>query len=214
MSGRRLRAALIAAGILGYALLEHASNRPGAPPLLGAVLAISPPAIALLVVAARSPWRALTLPALLTAAVLLWAPARPLLERRFSALYLAQQCALYLTLAVVFGSSLLPGREPLCTVCARLVHPQLPPSAHRYTRALTVAWTLFFVLVVGVSVTLYLFAPRMVWSMFVNFLVLPLIGLMFAVEYALRARHVPELPRVSPLAAVRAYLAQRQHPAR
>jgi uncharacterized membrane protein len=54
---------------------------------------------------------------------------------------------------------------------------------------------------------LYAFATLRLWSLFANFCVLPLIGLMFAVEYAIRRRVLPQVPRRGILAAVRVYFA-------
>jgi len=53
----------------------------------------------------------------------------------------------------------------------------------------------------------FMFAPLRIWSLFANFCVLPLIGLMFIAEYAVRRRALPQLPRRGILAAVRVYFA-------
>src|SRR5262249_58781310 len=47
-------------------------------------------------------------------------------------------------LCVLFGLTLRRGHEPLITRFARLEHDVLPPQVERYTRRLTVLWTLFF----------------------------------------------------------------------
>ena len=55
-----------------------------------------------------------------------------------------------------------------------------------------------------------LFTPLRIWSLFANFCVLPVIGLMFVAEYAVRRRVLPQVPRRGILAAVRVYFAK--HP--
>jgi uncharacterized membrane protein len=76
-----------------------------------------------------------------------------------------------------------------------------------YTRRVTAAWALFFVLITAATISLFAFAPLRTWSLFANFCVPPLIGLMFAVEYAVRRRALPQAPRRGILAAVRVYFA-------
>ncbi|MGH8255356.1 MAG: hypothetical protein ACRET0_04015 [Steroidobacteraceae bacterium] len=207
MTAGRLRAILLAALILGYSLLEHYTNVAAAPPGLGAALAIAPLLAALLLLAHRTrwPWLAPLVAAL--AAVALLVPVWQQLEHGFSWIYLLQQCGTYLLLAATFGRSLLPGRVPLCSRWAAMIHGSLSAEHERYARAVTTAWTAFFVLIVVLSAALYAFAPRSAWSLFSNFLVLPLAALMFAGEYAVRRLRLPSMPRVSVAQTMRVYLA-------
>jgi uncharacterized membrane protein len=62
-------------------------------------------------------------------------------------------------------------------------------------------------LITAATLILFLFAPLRLWSLFANFCVLPLIGLMFVAEYAVRRRALPQVPRRGILAAVRVYFA-------
>src|SRR6185436_6251882 len=59
------------------------------------------------------------------------------------ALPLLTQLAICMGLMWLFGRTLLPGREPLVTFIARLVHGPLPAPIMRYTRNVTRAWTAF-----------------------------------------------------------------------
>ncbi len=206
MTAQRLRALVLAALILAYALLEHYTNVEAAPIGLGAALAVAPLLGALLLLAHRTRWPWLA-PALATlAAAALLVPLWRQLEHNFSWVYLLQQCGTYLLLAATFGRSLLPGRVPLCSRWAAMIHGSLSAEHGRYTRAVTAAWTVFFALIVVLSATLYAAAPRTTWSLFSNFLVLPLAVLMFAGEYALRRRR-PSMPRASLAQTLRVYLA-------
>ena len=209
MSARRSRPFLIATLVLGYALLEHYSNGPSAPRLLGALLAVAPPMLAVALAVSRGPKARLFVPASLLGMLALLLPLWPVLERHFTRVYLLQQCGIYLSLAVAFGVSLLPGRVPLCTRWAHQAHGGLSAEALRYTRAVTAAWTLFFMAIVALSATLYAAAPRLVWSAFSNFVVLPLIAVMFALEQLVRRRQLPSMVHIGVVDTLRLFLNDR-----
>src|SRR5258708_63867 len=97
-----------------------------------------------------------------------------------------------------------------CTEVGDSVHGSLTREEVRYARRVTAAWAVFFILITGATFGLFLFAPLRIWSLFANFCVLPLIGLMFVAEYAVRRRALPQVPRRGILAAVRVYFAK--HP--
>lgn len=108
--------------------------------------------------------------------------------------------SIYAALLAGFAFTLRPGREPLITAMARRMHG-LTPEMARYTRKVTIAWSLFFAAQLTLSVLLFCFAPLTVWSFFVNILDLPLVVAMFAAEYAIRMRVLDDPPRHS-LAAI------------
>lgn len=103
-------------------------------------------------------------------------------------IYFAQHFGINAMLCLVFGRSLLRDREPICTRMAALVEEQLTPSVVRYTRTVTLTWTVFFGIIAGVSAGLFIFASLMAWSMYANILYLPLVFLMFAAEFSVRLR--------------------------
>lgn len=119
--------------------------------------------------------------------------------------YLGQYVAAQVCLGALFGRTLLAGHEPLVTRLARLVHKELPPPITRYTRAVTVAWALFFAGMGTLAVLLYAFAPRATWSAFVNLLTLPCVCAMFGVEYIVRRLRFPWFGHASILAGVREF---------
>jgi uncharacterized membrane protein len=102
-----------------------------------------------------------------------------------------------------FARTLRAGREPLVTSIARFVHGTLTPEIERYTRAVTAAWCVFFAGMAITSAALAAFAPLAVWSLFANLLAYPLVGLMFAAEYAIRLRRFPDFRHVPPAVLVR-----------
>ena len=85
-----------------------------------------------------------------------------------------------------FARTLKKGREPLVTSIARRVHGSLTPDIEIYTRHVTLAWSLFFVLQIAISFGLYILSTPQIWSVFINGLNAPLIILMFIGEYAFR----------------------------
>jgi uncharacterized membrane protein len=129
--------------------------------------------------------------------------------------------SIYASLLATFGLSLRRGREPLITGMARRLNGETDGEADdelaAYTRNVTIAWSVFFAAQLTLSVTLFCFAPLVVWSFFVNVLDIPLVVTMFAAEYAVRLRCLRHPPRHS-LAMIfnmvsGAVRAAREHPA-
>jgi uncharacterized membrane protein len=202
---RWLRQALIAASILIYAVLAHYSNAtPGARPL-GAVLALAPLLLALSLAVRRSRHPLIVGGLLTPACVALLIVSWRYVEGNFALVILLQQCGAYVMLAVVFGRTLGRGQVALCTRWATALQGPLPAKAQRYTRAVTAAWTVFFISISALSALLYAFAPLRIWSVFSNFLILPLAVLMFVGEYALRQRLLPSMRRITLADTARAY---------
>jgi uncharacterized membrane protein len=203
--GGRLRFAAACALLAGYASLSHYCNATGAHEL-GAALALAPMTALCIVLAWR--WAAVPVAALSTAAIvaavyLVW----PLLERHFSLLYLGQESLGYSLLGLTFARTLFGGRIALCTRLADKVHGPLSAREVGYTRCVTAAWAIFFFSTAATSLLLYASAPLRVWSIFINFCVLPSIGIMFVAEYLVRRRVLPQVTRAGLLATVRVYFA-------
>lgn len=97
----------------------------------------------------------------------------------------------------LFGRTLLPGREPVITRFRRLEEQPLFPETRRYTRRLTVYWTLFFVIALSLSLILPFTVDLETWSWVVN-LACPLTAaLFFLLEYLYRGRFKPHFGPVS-----------------
>jgi uncharacterized membrane protein len=77
------------------------------------------------------------------------------------AVVLASHLALYLWLLAVFGASLRPGRIPVATRLATLLHGALTGRRAAYTRGVTWLWTGYFAVQLAASVALVLGKP--VW---------------------------------------------------
>jgi len=203
---RRLQLAAIIAFAVAYAGLSHYGNSVAKTHDLGVGLALGPVLTVGLLLLWRGTHLWVALLGAAAAAVLLrhyW----PVLEKNFSVVYLLQEGGFYSLMAASFGVSLLGHRVALCTQLADQVHGPLTPQEVLYTRRVTAAWALFFLLITAATLILFLRAPLRLWSLFANFCVLPLIGLMFVAEYAVRRRVLPQVPRRGILAAVRVYFA-------
>lgn len=138
----------------------------------------------------------------------------PQLRENVAQLYYLEHVGTNLALAVVFGRTLSSGHEPLIAQLARFAHPEgLSPAKIRYTRLVTVAWTAFFLAMAAISTGLFLLAPAAVWSIFANFLTLPLILAMFAVEHLCRHLVLPPEERGGIADTIRAFRAGWKRPA-
>jgi uncharacterized membrane protein len=205
-SGRRLQLAAVVLFFIAYSVLSHYSNLNPKAHDLRTLLALAPMLTLGLVLLWRSSGALLALLAATTTAYLLrtfW----PLFAQNFSIVYLVQQAGFYSIMAFTFGRSLRKDRVPLCTELADRLHGPLSALELRYTRSVTVAWALFFLLNLAATFLLYRFAPLRIWSLFVNFCSLPLILLMFVAEYLVRRRVLPQVQRSGLIATLRVYFA-------
>lgn len=203
---RRLGLCAIAAFLIVYASLSHYSNSAAETHDLGVVLALGPVLTVGLVLIWRSTALWITLLSAAALALLLRA-LWPFLVGHFPLVYLAQEAGFYGLMAASFTQSLLQGRTALCTQLADKLHGPLTPQELVYTRRVTAAWAIFFALVAAATLILFAFAPLRTWSLFANFCVPALMGLMFAGEYVVRHRVLPQAPRRGIMAALRVYFA-------
>lgn len=123
------------------------------------------------------------------------------------ALYLLQHAGINFLLALFFGSTLLPGRTSIITSVAQRVHGKdLPPDHFAYTRQVTAAWTIFFLVIVTISLVLFFGFSFETWAVFANLVTPIATGAMFIGEYSLRYRLHPGFARSSVADAINAYM--------
>jgi len=204
MAGRTMRLLGITALVIGYPLLAHYTNISAYGQHLGALLSVAPLLVIALAMAWNSSRRLIMLCGLVLLCVALtteWSA----LEQHFGLIYWMQDVGLQLILLMTFGRTLLAGRQPLCTRFAQAAHSPLTPQHELYARRVTVAWTLFFAAMALTSTLLFFLAPLAIWSLFANFLTLPLIALMFIAEYWIRRWALPDVQNTRILDAVRAF---------
>lgn len=191
--------------IILYAVLVHHVNASGQATALGAVLVLLPFIGIGMTLALNAGSRLAGLSILIaTIAAAWWQWA--LIKHNTGLIFWMQDVSLMMMLLLTFGRTLLAGSVPLCVQFAKVLHGELSPDHERYARQVTVAWTLFFAIMIMISSLLFFLAPLVIWSFFVNFLTLPLVGLMFVVELMVRRRVLAYLPPSHLLDAVRAYL--------
>ena len=192
-------------GIVAFAVLVHRENASGHPGALAAFLAVFPLLLAVLAMMGQPGLRLVAALLLVIVAALYWS-AWPLVAQHAGLLFWLQDMALLLALLSLFGRTLLPGRVPLCVKFAQAMHGELSAEHARYARQVTWAWTVFFGLLALVSTALFFLAPLAVWSLYANFVVLPLIGIMFIVEYQVRKRVLTDAPHGRFIDGIHAYL--------
>ena len=158
-----LAAALVA---VAWAVASHMAAGQSEPSGWGAALALAPVVTALVLGLWSLPARWLGLTGLALMAALL-VGAWPWLTARVPLLFFLDQTGVYILMAVVFGRTLRGPGESLVTQMARLVHGGVLSARQLvYTRGVTIAWSVFFLVMALVSVALFLWAPTPVWSTF------------------------------------------------
>jgi uncharacterized membrane protein len=202
----RARARVFLAGLAGLAYIaaSHWLMTSAAASAWNAVALLAP----MLVLVAVFSWRARQrLAGALALAVLaglaIHAASGHVVSER--ALFLGQHVVIHLFLAALFGLSLRVGSQALISRVAQRVHGTLSPAMASYTRNVTLAWTVYFIVMVGLSLALYAWASFEAWATFANWLTPIALGLMFGGEHLLRYRLHPEFERVSMMRAIQAY---------
>jgi uncharacterized membrane protein len=200
-----VRAVAIGLALTAYVLLSHyvSSLAPGGSRF--AAVALVPYLAVALVLAWRSRQRALWLLSCGALALITWRHLDAIGDRA-AWVYFIQHVSGNAMLALAFGATLTKGCVPLCTRIASAVHATMEPRLVRYTRQVTLAWTIFLAANAAVSVVLFAYAPIVIWSTFANILGLPLVALMFAAEYLVRLRRLPDIKHVSILGAMRGFV--------
>lgn len=117
-------------------------------------------------------------------------------------------------LAWFFGHTLSSGRTPFIAQLVHIMHQGREPpepAVWPYARSLTRAWTLFFITLASINLTLAALAephglllsagvrppfsvPQYWWSLFANVIAYLAVAAFFVIEYAYRRRRFPEQP--------------------
>ena len=204
MTTQRARTALAVAVPATFAIAAHLAIVEGLDARVGAALSLVPLGFLLLWFSRRSPRRLTVLIVGVAAIVAAWL-AFPALESNFPSLFFIEHAGAQLVLAIVFGRTLAPGREPLVARFAHIAHGHLPPEVARYCRSVTIAWTAFFCVLFVLSCALYLAGFLAAWSTLANILTPILVCAMFGAEYVVRYRVLPQWERIGVLGGIRAF---------
>jgi uncharacterized membrane protein len=170
-----------------------------------AAVGVLPIAVAVLLALWRLPqWPLRAAGVLALGALLAW--LWPQLRHNVPLLYYLQHLGIHVALGVLFGKSLLgPGEALITRMARRIFAHELSARKVRYTRGVTLAWTVFFFLNALVSTLLFIWAPPAIWSIHANLLTGPLVGVMFLVEHIWRMCVLPPHERPGIAAIVQAY---------
>ena len=192
--------------LVAYCIALHLLIAEQAMPRVALALALVPLVFACVSLCAKSR-RFWLLPVVaIVAGLILWRFGDALASRVDRVVYL-ENFAFNLLLALVFATTLRPGREALVTKLARVVRGgNMPAAIVPYTRAVTAAWAIYFVAITAISTVLFFTQSREAWSLFVNVLVWPLTATMFVIEYAVRVRVLRDVDHVSVWATMRAFM--------
>lgn len=195
--------------VLCYSLVANYTLQTRTYASIGALVAIIPIVLTLIILVSKSKKRFLML-GLLLACPLIWL-AWTYLKQHYDWIYWLVHESLQFVLFFTFARTLRNDQQPLCTQFAQAAHGCLSPALISYTRKVTIAWALFFVIVSLVSSWLFFFYPINVWSIFSNFVYLPLVAIMFILEYLVRLWALPKKDRTNIMHAIHAYMDKAKH---
>jgi uncharacterized membrane protein len=208
LASSRARWAAGAAAALAYAGLSHALMTRAQDSAWALAIVLGPLVLLSAAAAWNSGHRTLAGAGLLGALLLaLQAASGQGIPTRW--LYLAQHAGVHLALAAWFGSTLRRGAEPLVSALARRVHGRFTPEMARYTRNVTLAWTLYFIAMATASLALFLAGDFALWSLLANILTPVFTAAFFVGEYLVRYWLHPGFERVSLQRALQAYRSHR-----
>jgi len=195
--------------ILGYSLLANYTLQSKQHTSIGALIAIAPSFFTCFFLALQSKRRMLMLSLLALSTPFFWL-AWDYIKLHYDWVYWLMHESLQLLLLFTFARTLAPGKVPLCTQFATLVHGSLSTQHAAYARKVTIAWALFFAVILIVSNWLFFFYPVSTWSRFVNFGYLPLVTTMFIAEYMVRKQALPKEHQADIMEAVHAFINNRR----
>jgi len=163
MARRIVRWLGMAVLVIGYPLLAHYTNDSAHGRNLGAPVAITPVVLIALALAWRSPRRFIMVGAVVLVCIALWA-GWSALENNFGLVYWLEHVGIQLILFMTFGRTLIAGRQPLCARFAEAVHAPVTPQHEIYARRVTIAWTLFFIVMALASTMALILATSPLYS--------------------------------------------------
>ena len=207
---KQVRWLAIAAVVIGYAILANYTNQSAHNGTLGALLALAPIVLTSLVLAWRSAQRTAMLGLITLAGSALWL-SWPLLTRHYGWIYWLEHESVQWVLFLTFARTLIANRQPLCSQFAETLHGPLTPAHARYAEKVTIAWAAFFAVMIITSSWLFFMYPIGIWSIFSNFVFLPLVILMFIVEFIIRQWALPDIAHANIMDAVRTYMDNARH---
>jgi uncharacterized membrane protein len=189
---------------VGYQMLTYRGISSVHPGGLVVVSAFAPVIIVFLFISWSTRYRIIGLASIIAGCVALW-HYQTILVHYLNWTYLVQRSGIFALLATVFGVTLLPGHTPLISRVADLVHGPLSKQVEIYTRHVTMAWTLFFAIMTGLPLIVFIFAPHHLLFLLTNIVTMTLMASMLFAEYIVRCRTIPVGERSGMMEGLRAY---------
>ena len=189
---------------VGYQILTYrgiSSTHPGG---LVVVSTFAPVIIVFLFISWRMRYRVIGLISVIAGCMALW-HYQTILVHYLNWTYLIQRSGIFALLAMVFGVTLLPGRTPMISRIADLVHGPLSEQVARYTRHVTMAWTFLFATMTALPPIIFIFSPHQLLFILTNTISLTLVVSMLLVEYIVRCCTIPVGERSGMVEGLRAY---------
>lgn len=206
LSNQNARLIGLLALILAYSLLSNYTLQSKQHTSIAALVAIAPYFLTCFLLAIQAKRRFLMLGILALSSPIFWL-AWAFFKQHHDWVYWLMHESLQVILLITFARTLMPGQVPLCTQFAKMVHDgPLSPKHARYAGKVTAAWALFFTSILLISNWLFFCHPVGMWSIFVNIAYLPLVALMFIVEYMVRKRVLPKEAQANIMEAIHAFM--------
>lgn len=176
------------------------------PPLAVILLGLVPLGVVALVSAWHSQTRTLSL-SLCAAGALAVILNLENLRNHAAWLYFIQHAGAMILLCMTFGGTLWRSHaDALCSrVAGFILGKPMDADYLHYTWKVTLYWAVFFAVSAIVSVLLFFFGSIEVWSFFANLLTPILLGVMFAGEYLIRMRVLPDRAHFNVIETIQAY---------
>lgn len=195
--------------IIGYAIIANFTNQSTEHMTLGVLVALAPIILAIIFLIWQSRSWSKTkhiglLASVAAGCVTLWL-MWPQLNQHYSWIYWLEHESLQMILLFTFARTLTHNSVPLCTQFAQAMHENLTPKHQHYAKQVTIAWMLFFILIIIISSTLFFLYPIGIWSIFANFIYFPLVILMFIAEFFLRKLILPDVADSKFMDAIHAF---------
>ncbi len=189
---------------VGYQILTYRGISSAHPGGLVVVSTFAPVIIVFLFISWRMHYRVIGLASIIAGCIALW-HYQTILVHYLNWTYLIQRSGIFALLAMVFGITLLPGRTPMISRIADLVHGPLSEQVALYTRHVTTAWTFLFATMTALPLIIFIFAPHHLLFLLTNTISLTLVASMLFAEYIVRCRTIPVGERSGMVEGLRAY---------
>jgi uncharacterized membrane protein len=196
--------------ILTYSLIANYTLQSKQHASIGVLIALGPIVLTCVVLAYNAKHRLFMFGLLLLSCPFIWI-AWTYFKQHYDWIYWLVHESLQLVLFITFARTLKRGQQPLCTQFAQVIHGSLSLELINYTRKITIAWAFFFAFVSIISTWIFCFYPVKIWSIFSNFVYLPLVALMFILEYIVRINVLPEKDRTNIMDAIHAFMDKSNH---